>query len=95
MKKNFLLSDPKKALDRHVEAIKHEINKYIARERRKELPEGVDFWDFNSKIGTTESNSKAVHVNDINKEIDKLVAEENTSFYLEILASAKKRVKNK
>jgi hypothetical protein len=33
MKKVFKLTDPKKAPARQVDTVKHEINKYIARER--------------------------------------------------------------
>ena len=35
------------------------------RERRKELPEGVDFWDFDCKFGHTADESKAIHVSEI------------------------------
>ena len=54
MKKKFSLKHPKIKPARRVEAVKHEIRKYLKRERRKELPEGVDFWDFDCKFGLTE-----------------------------------------
>ena len=31
---------------RVIESIKHDVRKYLKRERRKALPEDVDFWDF-------------------------------------------------
>ena len=46
MKKTFPLHVPGKEDPRVVEAIKVTLTKYVKRERRKKLPEGVDFWDF-------------------------------------------------
>lgn len=93
MKKTFQLQDPKKVKERHIDALKHEINKYIARERRKTLPEGFDFWDFDSKIGPSAAEVKVIEISEVKKEIDSLAASEHTSFYLEILAKAQKKVK--
>ena len=86
MKKKFNLNDPKKAPARVVDSIKHEVNKYLARERRKPLQEGSQFWDFNCKIGELESSAKVIHVSEINKAIDLLVTQQISEFYLEILA---------
>lgn len=86
MKKTFTLTHPKLPIPRVVEGIKHEVRKYIKRERRRELPEKVDFWDFDCKIGSTADSSKAIHVDDISKGIDELVSQEMESFYLEIIA---------
>lgn len=93
MKKNFQLTDIKLAPARQVDAVKHEINKYIARERRKKLTDGFDYWDFDCKIGEDSSNAHDVAVADINKSIDGLVAKELKSFYLEILAKPARRLK--
>jgi hypothetical protein len=46
MKRDFKLTDPKKAPARKVDAVKFEIKKYLARERRKAPKEGADYWDF-------------------------------------------------
>ena len=51
MRKTFQLSHPKIKLARLVEAINHDVKKYIKRERNKQLPEDVDFWDFDCKYG--------------------------------------------
>lgn len=97
MKKNFNLTEPNKKPDRVVEAIKAEINKYLARERRKALPEGVDYWDFQCKVGAQDASAKAVHSNEISKSIDEVVKQNLPSVYIEILAKggihAKKRVR--
>jgi len=88
MKKTFELIHPKIKLARRVDAIKHEVKKYIKRERNKRLPEDVDFWDFDCKYGNTEQDAEVVHLSEINKRIDQAVAAELTSFYIEIIAKS-------
>ncbi|OYZ12847.1 MAG: hypothetical protein B7Y39_18660 [Bdellovibrio sp. 28-41-41] len=86
MKKNFSLTSPKHKPDRQVELVKAEVNKYVARERRKALPEGVDFWDFDCKCGATAETAIVLHVDAINKNIDEVAATKAESVYVEILA---------
>lgn len=93
MKKEFKLTDPKKAPARQVDYVKHEISKYIARERRKPLREGVDFWDFDCKIGPDQESAEVIHVAEINKSIDKIVIGNSEKFYLEVLAKPGRRTK--
>ncbi|MCP4343512.1 MAG: hypothetical protein GY799_32705 [Desulfobulbaceae bacterium] len=93
MKKTFKLTHPKIKYDRLVEAVRHDVKKYIKRERKKTLPEGVDFWDFDCKFGNTEENVQAIHVAEINKFIDQVEAQKLESFYLEILAKPGIRTK--
>jgi len=93
MKKNFLINSENKKIERAIDSTKHEIKKYIARERRKELPEGYDYWDFDCKIGMTEEVAQSIHLSQINKMISSLVIGDNKSFYLEVLANPKKRIK--
>lgn len=92
MKKEFKLTDTKLAPARQVDAVKHEINKYIARERRKTVADGVDFWDFDCKFGKDKESAATIHVSEINKLIDKEVSEEAASFYIEILVKGAKRM---
>lgn len=94
MKKQFTVVESKISPDRQIDAIKHEIKKYIARERRKKLPEGQDYWGFDCKIGTSVADAKTTHVDDLNKQLD-LLSAENTSFYVEILAKSQTRIKSK
>ena len=86
MKKTFTLIATNKTPERQADAIKHEIKKYLTRERKKERPDKVDFWDFNCKIGLSENKARTVETTLINKMISKYVADEAESFYLEILA---------
>ncbi len=85
MKKTFNLEHPKIKYPRMVEAAKHEIRKYIKRERRKELPEGADFWDFDCRFGKTEADAKVIHEKELSKCIDQIEVEAGKSFYAEIL----------
>ena len=88
MKKTFELTHPKIKQARMVDAVKHEVKKYIKRERNKKLPEDVDFCDFDCKFGNTENEADNVHLSEINKYIDEAVKLEKTSFYIEIIAKA-------
>lgn len=93
MKKEFKLTDPKKAPARQVDSVKHEISKYIARERRKPVEKGTDFWDFDCKIGKDKDSALIIHVAEINKSIDKIVNENLEHFYIEISAKPGHRSK--
>lgn len=93
MKLVFELTHPKKKPERQVEAVKHEIKKYIKRERNKKLPEGVDFWDFDCKFGDNAQTAAVIHISEINKLIDNQVLNKKESFYIEILAKHGHRAK--
>ncbi|AZQ83985.1 hypothetical protein EKO29_08125 [Colwellia sp. Arc7-635] len=85
MKKTFELTHPKIKIDRMVESVKHEVKKYLKRERNKTLPEGADYWDFDCKIGKSAQTADVIHVATISQQIDTLITEGVTSFYLEVL----------
>jgi len=91
MRKTFQLQVEGKHPDRLLEAIKHEIRKYIKRERGHALPEGADFWDFDCRFGADEASAGTVHLSDITGLIDGLVKEGAKQFYVEILAKPAKR----
>ena len=86
MKKSFKLTDEKLAPARQVDSVKHELNKYITRERKKKVSPGSDFWDFDVQFGADVETAKVIHISEINKSIDAAVALGNESFYIEILA---------
>ncbi len=86
MKKTFTLTHPKIKYDRLIDGVKHDVKKYVKRERNKQLSIDADFWDFDCKFGQTESEAEEVHLAELNKHIDKAAAENLTSFYIEIIA---------
>ena len=86
MKKTFLLQIEGKHPDRVLEAVKHEVRKYIKRERRRDLPKGVDYWDFDCKFGTTEDAAETVHLATLTERMDAVAQASGTQFYVEVLA---------
>lgn len=86
MRKTFQLQVEGKNPDRVLDAVKHEIRKYIKRERRRVLPEGVDYWDFDCKFGAAVEAAESVHLSALTALIDGVVKEAGTQFYVEILA---------
>lgn len=93
MKKTFKIEHPKIKVARLFESVKSDIRKYIKRERRRELPKGEDFWDFDCKFGATEAEAKECHLAEISGCIDEAEKEQLTSFYVEILVKAARRTK--
>ncbi len=86
MKKTFSLQIEGKHPDRLLDAIKHELNKYAKRERRKALPEGVHFWDFDCRFGLDADNAEALHFNDLSARLDAAAQAGAQQVYVEILA---------
>ena len=86
MKKTYQLAIEGKNRDRLIEAAKHDIRKYIKRERTKALPKGVDFWDFECQSGATDASATPVHVAELFRAIDALIATGGEQFYVQVLS---------
>ena len=86
MKKKFELIVENKNTDRLVESSKNEIRKYIKREKRKALPEGVDFWLIDCKFAQNDDTLEAIAFGDITKYIDAAAENKCVSFTIELLA---------
>jgi hypothetical protein len=93
MKKTYPLMHPKKKVDRLIEGIKSDIRKYLKRERAKDLPEAMDYWDFDCKFGSSAESATAVHVAALPKTVDTAKTAGYASCYVEILAKPAKRLK--
>lgn len=93
MRKTFQLTHPKIKLARLVEGVKHDVRKYLKRERKKALPEGMDFWDFDCRYGATQEEAEVIHVAEIDQYVNQAEESGLESFYLEILAKPAKRTK--
>lgn len=85
MKKTFPLNVEGKHPDRHLEALKHEVRKYVRRERRRDLPQGVDFWDFDCKFGADAATAEVVHLSAITGLMDAVARAGGEHFYVEIV----------
>lgn len=89
MKKIFKLTDEKKNADRVLEAVKHEIRKYVKREKKKKLPDDKTmYWDFDCQIGTSSESAKTVEFDALIKELDAVKTAGATECYVEIVAKA-------
>jgi hypothetical protein len=93
MKKTFPLTHPKKKPERLVDAIRSEVNKYLKRERKKTLPDGADYWDFDCKVGLDAESAPVVHVSALSKAIGDTLEAGGDTCYLEILSKPGKRLK--
>jgi hypothetical protein len=93
MRKTFELQVEGREPARVVEGVKHELKKYLKRERGKALPTGIDFWDFDCKVGKTAEEAVVTHVGDLNAAIDQVVALGAPSVYIEVLSRGAKRTR--
>ena len=86
MRKTYPLIIEGKNRDRVLEAVKHDIRKYVKRQRRVALPEGVDYWDFDCRFGLSADTAAVIHFGNLIEQIDAAVKEGATAFYVELLA---------
>ncbi|MDF3130785.1 DUF6172 family protein [Kiritimatiellaeota bacterium B1221] len=88
MKKNFSLTESgkHKNIDRHLDAVKNELRKYLRRENRRKLPEDMDYWDFDCRFGQTDADAEKIVPGDVVKCVDKAKAAGWDGFYMEILS---------
>ncbi|WP_345975227.1 DUF6172 family protein [Sulfurimonas sp. HSL3-7] len=88
MKKIFHLQQENKNPDRLLESIKHEIRKYLKRERGKKLPEKAVFWDFDCRFGQNSEEAHGVLASEIITALDKAHTDKWEQCYVEIIARA-------
>jgi hypothetical protein len=93
MKKTFQLHAAGKDDQRVVEAVKNEVRKYVKRERRKALPAGVDFWDFDCRVGSDPAAAAVKHLAEMAPAIDQAAKDGAVEVYVEILAKPGHRTK--
>jgi Family of unknown function (DUF6172) len=84
MKKTYPLVANGKHPDRLLEATKHDIRKYVKRCRRAPLPEGVDYWDFDCKIGVDIDNANTAHLSELIGLVDAAAKEGKASIFVEV-----------
>jgi hypothetical protein len=85
MRQTHSFSHPRHKPPQALAALKNKIRKYIKRERRKKLPEGVEFWDFDCRVGLDEDTAVEVPLSDVIKQIDAASVQGATGVYVEIL----------
>ncbi len=95
MKKLFPLHSETKQPERVIDAIKHEIRKYLKRERNKKLPKGAPFWIFECRVGKSEQSAKEVLVQELIAAIDTASGEKWDECFVEIVAKPAKNLNAK
>jgi hypothetical protein len=85
VRKTYPLHIEGKHPDRVLDAVKHDIRKYVKRQRRVALPEGVDFWDFDCRFGLSADTAAPVHFGNLIEQIDAAAKEGATALYVEVL----------
>lgn len=91
MRKIYLLRPEGKHPDRVLEAVKHDIRKYMKRERRRELPEGASFWDFDCRFGADKESAQTTHPAELIGQLDALARSGGEQCYVELLAKPRTR----
>ena len=92
MKKSFPLQAPGKDDARVRDKVRHEVNKYVRRCRRKEVPEGFAQWEFACKVGASPEGAESKPLKDVAAAIDAVAAAGSTVVYLEIEAVPAQRI---
>ena len=91
MKKTFTLQQENKNPDRLLEAVKHEVRKYLKRERKKKLPEDAVYWDFDCRFGRSSEEAQALSSSEITAALDGAREADWNECYIEIIAKASMR----
>jgi len=84
MKRTFKLEHPKIKVPRVVDSVKHEIKKYLKKERKTPIPTGVKYWGFDCKFGQSEETAIDVPISSLMQNIDQLVENNIMTIYVEI-----------
>jgi len=91
MRKIFPLKAPNKADARVVESVKHEVRKYVRRERRKALPEDFDEWTFRCQAGATPDSATRCELKEIGAAIDAVANAGGPEIWIEVIAEPGQR----
>lgn len=86
MRKTFPLRSEGKHPDRVLEAVKHDIRKYIQRERRRALPEAADFWDFDCRFGASPDAASVTTLAELTPALNALAQAGGEQCYVELFA---------
>ena len=86
MKKTFPLHAPDKTDARILDAIKHDVRKYVKRERNKTPPEGFGGWSFTCRVGKDEASAQATPLKDVSAAIDSVAQAGAPAAFVEVHA---------
>ena len=86
MKKTFPLQAPGREDARVRDKIRHEINKYLRRVRRKPLPDGFDLLEFQCRVGAAAASAQTRSLKEVGGAVDDVAAGGSTEVYVEIVS---------
>jgi hypothetical protein len=86
MRKTYPLRPEGKNPDRVLDAVKHDIRKYMKRERRRDLPDGATFWDFDCRFGADKDSAQTANPAELIGLLDALAKAGGEQCYVELLA---------
>lgn len=92
MKKIFPLQQPGKDDARVRDKIRHEVNKYLRRSRRRAPAEGFRGWDFLCKVGPSETQAEPRTLKEVATSIDAVAQTGAAHVYVELVAIPARRV---
>ena len=95
MKQTYKLDHPKIKAPCIVDSMKHDIKKYLKKERENSLPKGMKFWSFDCKLGQSEETATAVPQLELMSSIDDMVENKIMTIYVEMTAKAVKELDKK
>ncbi len=85
MRKTYPLNIEGRHRDRVLDAIRHDVSKYVKRQRRAALPPGADFWDFECRFGLSKDSAAAAELARLKDLIAAAAQDGATDLYVEIL----------
>ncbi len=88
MRKTFPLHLPDRKDSWVMSSILVTLHKYVKRERRKEFPEGMDWWEFRCRIGANEESAQSCELADMPAAIEAIAQAEHPEVYAEIISVA-------
>lgn len=92
MKKTFPLQAPGKDDARVRDKIRHEVNKYLRRSRRKPPQEGYRGWEFACRLGDSEASATTLPLSEVAAGIDRVAAAGAKQVYVELIAVPARRI---
>ena len=87
MKKTFPLHVSGKADARVLDAIKHDVRKYVKREINKPLPAGLARWRFDCRVGENPDSAGTTSLKQVPAAIDAVAKAGGGGVYVEIIAA--------
>ena len=69
-----------------VDTIKHDLRRYLKRERKKKLPDDAAFWDFDCRFGQNSDEAESLFVSEVITALDKAHKASWKQCYVEIIA---------